>query len=301
MKNFGLKAFSLLVAAMLAYFVHSDTNEGIIGISVPVELNGLPADKVIIYPPLRQAQVSIKGPSFLMSQIYSSPPSFKVKVPANVGNRFVAVLNKDDLAFPPSVEVIRVEPAEIEFTFDTLVRKEVPVQVTQIGTPPDGVKLSEIAVKPAKVTVSGPQTEVAKLKRVETEPIDLREVRSEAERELALRFNLKQSELSTQSVAVKISVTTVQGDKKFDGLPIEVRSTAADTLVVSPEKVTVKVSGPKDRINALKKEEVIPYVRIGKDEKAGEYPILFELPKGVDMTSAEPEKVKVVRKTTAKK
>src|SRR4051812_12898463 len=115
MRNLSLKIFSFLCAAMLAYFVHSDTNEGEIGISVPVELKGLPADKIVILPLERRAQISIKGPSFLLSQIYASPPAFKVRIPEEAGNEWVGLLNKKDLGLPPGVQIMRVDPPEMKF------------------------------------------------------------------------------------------------------------------------------------------------------------------------------------------
>lgn len=213
MKNWSLKLFSLLVAAMLSYYVHSDTNEGVIGVSVPVELKGLPADKMVIYPLIRQAQVSIKGPSFLLSQIYASPPSFRVKIPEEAGNRFVAVLNKKDLTLPPTVQVMRVEPPEIEFTFDKLIKKIVPVQVTQIGTVGEGFKVSSITANPPQVTLSGPLTELMNVSRVETEPIDLREMNANTERDVAVRYMGKQSEISNSMVKVIVNVEAVEQDK----------------------------------------------------------------------------------------
>ncbi len=206
MKNLSLKIFSLIVAALLAYYVHSDTNEGVIGLSVPVELKGLPADRVVIYPLARQVQVSIKGPSFLLSQIYASPPSFRVKLPEDLGNRFVAILNKKDLTLPPTIQVMRVEPSEIEFKFDKLIKKTVPVQVTQIGTVPEGFKITEITAEPKELVVTGPQTELMTIKRVETEPIDLREMNTDTERDVTLRFMMQQSELSATVVKVKVKV-----------------------------------------------------------------------------------------------
>lgn len=302
MKNIGLRIFSLIVATMLAYYVHSDTNEGVAGISVPVELKGLPSDMVVIYPLVRQAQVSLKGPSFLLSQIYASPPAFKVKVPEKVENRFVAQLNRNDLSLPPAVKLMRVEPSEMEFTFDRIVKKDVPVQVTQIGAPPDGIKLADISAKPKSVTVTGPQTEIKDLNRVDTEPIDLREITSDVEKELPLRLQARQSELSEAAVMVKVSVSSIQAERVFEEVPVEVRSIIQDGGIIEPSAVRVKIIGPKERVNSMRKEEVVPYVKIqsepGKNE---EFRVLLDLPKPFTVLLIEPEKVKVVREKTAAK
>jgi len=301
-KNFTLKMFSLLIAILLAYFVHSDTNEGVIGISVPIELKGLPPQKVVVWPLVRQAQVSIKGPSFLLSQIYASPPVFRVKVPQDVGNHLTASLNKNDLTVPPSVTVLRVEPQEMEFTFDTLIKKEVPVQVEQFGALRDGIKLAEMIVKPSKITITGPEAEVTKITSISTEPIDLRDVTSDVERDINLRITSKVSDISANQVRVKIVVASFNVEKAFQGVPVEVRSLSGEMGKVEPERVNITVSGVKEKIANLKLEEVVPYVRLHQGAvDDNEYKVQVDLPKSLTLISVEPDVVKVLRSVAVSK
>lgn len=300
MKNLGIKSFSLLVAVLLAYFVHSERNE--MGISVPVELRGLPVSKLVVLPSSRQVQVSLRGPSFLLAQIYSSLPSFHVRVPSDVGNRFIASLDKNDLALPPGVEVVSVDPTQIEFTLDNLIKKEVPVHVEQFGVPNDGVKISEISPKPNKIVVSGAEADLANLSALSTEPLDVRDITSDVEKELNLKINNKFNEISATQVKVKITVASLSIERVFSDTPVEVRSLSGEMAKVQPEKVHVKISGPKDRISALRNEEIVPYIRIHKETVDGnEFKVQIDLPKSVNLIAVDPSTVKVLRTSIAKK
>lgn len=299
MKNIGLKLFSLVVAILISYYVNSETNEGVIGITVPIELKGLPPQKVVLWPVVRKAEVSIKGPSFLLSQIYATTPTFQVKVPPDVGNRFIASLNKNDLGLPPSVSVLRIEPSEVEFTLDSLLKKEVPVQVVQFGELKDGLKLNEIIIKPNKVTISGSQSEITGINAIETEPVDIRDLSADVEKDLTLKVSSKISNISTDVVRVKIIVSSLNVERVIEAVPVEVRSLSGEMAMVQPESVTIEISGPKEKISALKKEEVVPYVRLNKGLIDGnEYKVKVDLPKSISLVMIEPEVVKILKSTT---
>jgi YbbR-like protein len=296
MRNLGLKLFSLLIAVLLAYFVHSDTNEGVVAISVPVELKGLPPQKTVVLPIIKQVQVSIKGPSFLLSQIYASPPAFHIKVPSDVGNRYIAKLSKSLLALPPGVDIMSIEPAEIDFTLDNLLRKEIPVQVEQFGAPPEGLKISELIVKPSRVTIVGPESELSSLNIINTEPLDVRDITSDTEKDVPLKIINRYSDISTNQVKVKIVLTSLNAERVLSDIPVEVRSLSGEMAKVTPSKVSVKISGLKDKVSHIKNDDIVPYVRLHKDSLDGnEYNVEIDAPKSITVITVEPNKVKVVR------
>lgn len=300
MKNIVLKLFSLVIAALLFYYVNSESNEGDITISVPVELKGVPANKTVLWPQSRQIKISIKGPSFLLPPIYTSPPPFRVKVPSDVGNKFTAVFKKSEVVLPPSVKVIGIDPPEMEFTFDDLVRKEVGVKVTQVGVLREGLKLDEMKVSPEKITITGPKTEVSDIQWIETDPIDFREVAESVERELALRQIGRLADVSANQVSVRLTVSSVNAEKRFDNMAIEVRSVGGESVTLSPQTVSVEVSGAKEKLSGLNASDIIVYVKLAPPLSEGTALAVFvDLPKGIDLVAADPPQVKIVKLLSA--
>jgi len=185
MKNFFLKLFSLLVAMLLFMFVRSESNTSTADLMLPIEISNIPSDTVIIAPKERSVRVTIKGPTSFVNRIVTSPPVLKFKLPPGISTRYVISLRKIAVPIPSYVQIQRIEPADLELTFDKIITKEVQVSVPMISG--ETTKISELKIQPSKVTVRGPLSELRGVKKVETYPLDLREVTRDFERDLPLR------------------------------------------------------------------------------------------------------------------
>ncbi|RMG44264.1 MAG: hypothetical protein D6719_02190 [Candidatus Dadabacteria bacterium] len=296
MKNAGLKLLSLLIAVLLSFFVHGSSNTSVLTLSVPVEVKNLPDNKIILlpYPSDRQAQVTFRGPSYLISRIAGRSPRFRLKAPENIDSRFKVTLSRKQLAIPPAVEVVNIEPQEFEFTLDDITTKKLPVQPNTIGRVPRGFRLEQLKVNPYQVEVIGPRTEVEAIKSVETYPVDLRDIRETKTLNVDLRIPGRYTVLRTSSVTLEVQVTSIQAERKFKNMPIELRMPGKLPFTVEPSTVSVEVSGPKNVIQKLKRNQVIPYVRIKKDVRPGEIVnVSVDLPKELSLVIVDPLKVQI--------
>lgn len=302
MRNMGLKAFSLFMAVMLFLFVNSESNVSVIGISVPIEIKNVPTGKMIILQSRKEAQVTIRGPSFLVSAIAASPHTFKIKIPPEIENRYVAKLRKDDLGLDSYVQVANIDPPEIELHFDSVVEREIPVVVPRIGALNDNLKIDEFQVVPDKIKVRGAQTELTGVARLETDPIDMREITKDTQRQLSIRSIGSFSDFSDSQVRVSLKVGVVMTQRRLTGLGIEVRGGTAKEYQLTPSVVNVELSGSREQINNLKREDIVPYARFNPDAKVPqELPISVDLPRGLVLVTLEPEKVKVSGVAAAEK
>jgi len=168
----------------------------------------------------------------------------------------------------------------------------------RLGALPKPLTLERIEINPAKVFVSGPRSEVRQIKTVETEPIDLRELKGNETKELLLRVPGTQSTLSVNRVAASIELGSVPRERMLDDLAVEIRA-SADMPVVSllPTAVTVVVSGPGDAISQLDRTSVIPYVRMRSAPVTGpvSVDVQVELPSGIKLLRVEPRVVQLQR------
>ncbi len=294
MRNLGLKLFSLAIAIILFAFVNSDANTTVTELLLPIELRNLPEDRILIAPLGRQARVTVRGPSSLVARLAGSPPPVKVSLPDDVGLRFSATLREDSLSLPSYVQVQKIEPQEIEFTFDRLVTKEVQVNVPRIGNVPEPNSLESFSVAPAKVYLKGPESELAKVGEVDTYPLDLRDIEKDVNRELALRPQGVLTEATPSSVKVSAKVSAIKQTKSFEKFPVEIRSTESGRYSASPETVYVEVVGSPLALKNLAPEKIVPFVRVklSKGEK-GTYPVQIDLPDGLAVSKVEPAEVQV--------
>jgi len=298
-KNPGLKLLSLCIAALLAWFVNSEGNSSVFTFLVPVEVRGVPPAKVVVEPHSRQVQVTIKGPSFVLARILGSPPSFRVTVPAAVAGRHVATLQRSDLALPPYVDVLSIEPTEIELILDDLIEKQVPLNVPKIGAVAPGHELTRLQIIPETVKLSGPARELKSITGVETEPIDLRGLSSDEQRTVRLRLPGTMLQASPQEVLLDLQVASLQVVRRFPERPIEVRSIPGRSYAVAPGSVAVQVRGRRELLEGLDPGAIIPFVRVpGDDKRLGRVAVSVEAPEGVTVESVDPAEAEIIQSKT---
>lgn len=296
MKNLGLKVLSLTIALMLYLFVHSQTNATVIALVVPVELKNMPAEKMVLLPALRQAQVSIKGPSFLVREVAISSPAFHVKLPKDVGQRYEVSLSDDQLPLPPSVEVLSIQPSSMELIFDTVITRDLPVEVPRIGKLSESVRLVDVTVTPETVAVRGPETELKGVDSIRSQPIDMRTIETSTDFTVSLRTIGQYSKATTDTVTVSVAVASVSLEKKFPAIPVEVRVVNGYSYEVIPGVVDVEVTGPHKIIEKLTASAVTPFVKVEGVLESNDLAVRVDLPEGVSLVQTDPPNVRLLLK-----
>jgi YbbR domain-containing protein len=295
-KNIGLKAFSVLLAIVLSYVVNSGQNSSVVSLVVPVEIQNAPERRVLVRPVKRSVQVTIQGPSFLVGTVASSPPPMRIKLPNQDADRFPVSFKASDISLPTGVRVIGLDPAELDLIFEPIERREVRVEVPRLGALPKHLTLDRVDINPVKVFVSGPSSEVRQIKTVESEPIDLRELKDSVVTDLTLRVPGTQSTLSVSRVSAVVKLGAVPRERMLEGLSVEVRAAAEfPALSIEPAAVTVTVAGPGDEVSELDRKTVIPYVRLPSSPGSGSVSVdvQVELPPGMKLIRVEPRAVQV--------
>ncbi len=205
--NIGLKFFSLAAAVLLFYLVNSESNTSTIGFSVPLEIQNIPPGKVLVWPLHKQIQVTIRGPSYVVSDIAASPPSLQLRMPREVNSRYKTGLRRENISLPPSVQVMSFQPNDIELVFDALVTKEVKVRVPKAGVLPKGINLLGTTADPDQVSMKGPENELKKLDIVDTEPLPLHELDTHQSFSLGLALPSSLIQSTPDKVAVEAQIT----------------------------------------------------------------------------------------------
>lgn len=301
--NLILKLVSLLAAILLAYSVHSDRNTSVLSFNVPIEIKNPPDDKVLVKPVKRMAQVTVRGPSFLVGPLVSSPPPLRVVVPDSVGERLQVSLKSTDLAVPSMVEVVGVEPPEMELVFEPVEQKEFKVEVPRVGQLRKDLTLTKVDFDPKVATVKGPRSELKQLRFIESDPIDLSDLSESRSVNLSLRNPGNQLALITKSVSVRIGVNEVPRQQTFEKRPVELR-TSPKVLDIGfePTEVTVIVEGAPGLVAELDPGDVVPYVRVKEaPPKEGKViDISVDLPEGISLSRVEPDSVFVFSESNRK-
>lgn len=301
--NLLLKLVSLLAAILLAYSVQSDRNTSVLSFNVPIEIKNPPDDKVLVKPTRRLALVTVRGPSFLVGPLVSSPPPLKVMVPDEVGERLQLSLKNADLSVPSMIEVIGVEPAEMELVFEPVERKDFKVEVPRVGQLPKELTLSKVDVEPKVATVKGPRSELKQLRFIESEPIDLSDLTKTQTLTLNLRSPGNQSSLITKSVSVRVAINEIPRQRTFEKRPVELRTSPnVSDIGIEPTEVTIILEGPPALMAEVDPGLILPYVRVKEPPppEGRTVDINVEVPEGCAVARIDPANVLVFKESARK-
>lgn len=108
---------------------------------------------------------------------------------------------------PPDIEVLGVEPSEIEIEIERLQLLTVDVEPTIQGEPAPGFMVARILPNPRRLTIQGPESRLAEVTTIGTAPIPIEGATSSIDTEVdpripgpSLRF------LTTSPVSVQIEI-----------------------------------------------------------------------------------------------
>ncbi len=173
--NIGLKLFSLFVAVLLwASVKGGEEREGVLVLSV--EPINLPPNLVVVNDIPKDLRIKVRGPRMRIEKLIKEYPRvYPLDLSNAVPGRHTYPVNLEDAVgkMPPGVKVTHLDPYLFRVHVAKRGRKNVPVRLDIVGRPSPPFKVGKINYDPKEVTISGPESEIRKLRKVETVPIDL--------------------------------------------------------------------------------------------------------------------------------
>jgi YbbR domain-containing protein len=155
--------------------------------------------------------------------------------------------------------VISVTPQTLDVTMEQLATKTIPVQLALRGEPAVGYEAGTAIISPAQVTISGPQSRVEQVARVQTD-LNIAGVRQDVQNSIAVRILSAEGQtisgltVNPENVQVTVPVTQ-QGGYRDIAVKVNVRGQVAGgyrltNISVFPPVVTVYSQNPA-LVNAL--------------------------------------------------
>ena len=170
--NFTYKVLAILMAMFLWFFAHSEKTTQVT-LKIPIVLNNLPSDEVIINDVPRYIEVTVSGPSSAIFSYVDSKPVYKINlIKTDVGN-YIFNISPSEFNLPGGVKVESIYPSSINISIDRIVSRVVDVGVSIVGNPETDYELKGIVTEPDKVTVIGPSTVISNINVIMTVPVDI--------------------------------------------------------------------------------------------------------------------------------
>ena len=297
-KNFALKLFSLIVALMLDFYLHSPSNKWEVELSADIELRNLPSSRMVIWPKdigeEGKVKVRIKGPEPLIDPLKTTPLSLFVDLPNPLPPRYLVRFNPEEINLPPGVDVVAIEPAHADLIFESVVKRELTVVGKIVGEVQSGFEIDRIRVYPATVSAKGPRTELSQILSIETTEINVSGWDHTQRVEVELQEPSSLVNLALNYVTVEIEVRPKQLERSFSGVPLEVLASPQEAAVSRVSLADISIEGEEKLVQSLMASQVKLQVDC-RGLGAGRHlvPIIAILPDGVEVKEISPRSVLV--------
>jgi len=152
-KNLTAKVIALIMAIILWVYVMNEQNPLVeTSMEIPLEVRNLSNSIIAVDIPER-VKVKVRGPRSLIVGLSSKDIKSYIDLKGLSDGRNTVKVNT---TIPANVEVVEVNPENINFRLDSIASRQIPVEVNVNGIPAPGTVLGKTNYSLTHVTVEGP-------------------------------------------------------------------------------------------------------------------------------------------------
>lgn len=197
------------------------------------------------------------------------------------------------------VEMLSITPDTLNFRFETLETKKVPIKLQANISYLIGYDvLDKVEIKPDSVTVIGAENIVSTIEEISTEPLSLKDVNASFSQSISLKLPKVDGNIKLSSQKVTVTSEVVKFTEGAVEVPVTLVNTPKNlTINYFPKVVTVLYYVPLNRFNEIKPSDfkvVCNYEEIAQTDKKAMTPKLTSVPEAAKSTRIKQNKVEFI-------
>ncbi len=269
-ENLNLKLLSFAFALVLYSLVHGgqDARRSIV-VDLEVGLPPESSDRVLVGSIPQSIRIFVRGSNQTIDNLRASSVSVQLDLASKQPTHVVFEPKQVRLPEGVNVEVEQFDPPSLELRWEQRIVRDVPIQVSVVGTPADGfVVKGQLVSEPKTVQVRGPSSDVTVLQFVRADAFDVRGL-SEGSYTHELRLERVSSRLELKPTTAKVTaeITREVAERVFPKIPVTL--TGIPKGKSNPPEVDVRLVCPPDIVRSLRPEQIVPQVEVTSKETAG--------------------------------
>ena len=288
-RNWPVKLVCFVLAVFIYFFYRHATIQKetkVVPLNVSSQGITLPAQNIPSY-----VKVSLKGRPEDLARITEKNISAVINLDYHTeeGKFKVPV----DIRLAP--EIMGIEPLEVtvdksflEINIAKKDRKQLPVKVEIQGTPAAGYEITDIAVSPSTIGVSGAKSIIDAMVEVSTDEISVDEKRTSFSQNVGIHHDSQLISYDNKTVTVTVTIQPITSSRRFVDQTIYLYGlNPLFEAKADPERITFTLSGTQNQLEAFVPELHTVRMNCSAITKPGTYevPIEVVLPKGIRLVS----------------
>jgi YbbR domain-containing protein len=269
-ENLNLKVLSFAFALVLYSLVHGGQDARR---SVVVDLEvGLPpesSDRVLVGSIPQSIRIFVRGSNQTIDNLRASAVSVQIDLTNKQPEHVLFEPKMVRLPEGVNVEIEQFDPPSIDLRWEQRIVRDVPIQVSVVGTPADGfVVKGPLVAEPKSAKVRGPQGDVMVLQFIRADAFDVRGLTEGTyPRNLAVERVNPRLKIEPTTVVVTAEITREVAERVFQKLPVVITGIAKGKS--TPAEVDVRLVCPPDIVRSLRPEQIVPQVEVTSKDPSG--------------------------------
>ena len=281
-ENMNLKLLSFAFALVLYSLVHGgqDARRSVV-VDLEVALPPESSDRVFVGSIPRSIRIFVRGSNQTIDNLRAASVSVQIDLEDKQPEHVVFEPKMVRLPEGVNVELEQFDPPSIDLRWEQRIVRDVPIQVSVVGTPADGfVVKGPLVAEPKSARVRGPQSDVTVLQFIRADAFDVRgltEGTYPASRPVE-RSNPR-LKIEPTTVVVTAEITREVAERVFPKLPVII--TGIPKGKATPPEVDVRLVCPPDIVRSLRPEQIVPQVEVTSKDLSGSqsFPIRVRIEK----------------------
>jgi len=263
MKRKVISIVSISLFSIILWVFISLSGEFFATLHFPVRMINISDEHAVSNTSVDKVSLSLKGQGWQLAQLtFARNPEFLINTSGETGKQAVTLRNLLDHNnwLSSSIQVIEIEPEQIEFNIEKKIFKRVRVvpDINLEFKPGYGL-VSEITVIKDSVNIWGPKSLVEQIYFVTTKQKDLVNIDRKISSQLELK-EISDVEFDETECVVQLDVQKIV-DKTFDNVPVETRRLPSTRrLQLFPDKISVVLRGGINILGMLNESDIKAYV-----------------------------------------
>lgn len=178
-------------------------------LTVPLEYRNIPANMEIVGEWINKVEVGIRGPRGVISGVTQDQVRAHIDLLQSLRGLNSVRLTTDNIRIPFGTEITKINPSSVRIRLEEVKTRSVRVKAHFIGKLAKSLRLGDVLIEPPSVVLQGPESLLAKVREVLTEPIDLSSMKENAKISVGVDVNIPQirpTPNQPSQVAVEIKI-----------------------------------------------------------------------------------------------
>jgi YbbR domain-containing protein len=168
-RRFSLQFWAVVIAIALWLQVHGQ-GEGSLSMDVPLQVQGLPTEMVIVNDLPDHVRITINGLQTRLKDLHQEDLTVPINASDITSPGVVErALQLSSVSLPVGLYIEKVQPDRFELQVDRVVTRSIPVR--EHFELPEGWYAKDVTLTPKNVELAGPEVWLDALREVETSPI----------------------------------------------------------------------------------------------------------------------------------